>query len=560
MRGREFVTMVRPWDVSYDRRGRFHARPEHAPVAWVGDNRRDWVGLADALDHVFRSAEAGYVVVGSDIGGYLDRDDQDLLVTIPFDLETFQRWVAVGAMMPFMQLHGRANLEPWSVPERPDETVAVYRYWATLHHEMVGFWYSLTEEAYAAGEPILHPIGTEADWPGDFRYVVGEHFLVAPILEAGGVRDVELPGGARWYDWFDGAAHEGGTTLSSYDASAAGRIPLFVREGAIVPVDVEGDVTGLGTAGSAGHLTVLAWPSSPATGFRLHEEDEAVTTIGAVREADGALSVTLSRARRPTLVRVHAGFAPSRVAIGAADATEHADRAALDAAASGWLAEAGTPLRVGEARGERERGGARGLPVSGLAQLTDAIEVLAGARDAPVFVTCEHASQRMPLGFRWPDADRRLIDTHWAYDLGAREMARSLAEGLDAGAVLSRYSRLLIDPNRPLGSPTLFRTHAEGAPIELNTTELDEDERRRRIERLYRPYHEAIDRELARSAGAGPPRHPHLHAALRGAAAGGGGRRPLRQRARAGGAARRGAGRDRAARRAERAVLRQGRA
>src|SRR5690606_505512 len=121
-RGRELVTMVRPWDASYDRRGRFHARPEHAPVAWVGDNRRDWVGLADALDHVFRSAAAGYVVLGSDIGGYLDRDDQDLRVEIPFDLETFQRWVAVGAMMPFMQLHGRANLEPWSVPERPDET------------------------------------------------------------------------------------------------------------------------------------------------------------------------------------------------------------------------------------------------------------------------------------------------------------------------------------------------------------------------------------------------------------------------------------------------------
>src|SRR5690606_36722774 len=65
-RGRELVTMVRPWDASYDRRGRFHARPEHAPVAWVGDNRRDWVGLADALDHVFRSAAAGYVVLGSD--------------------------------------------------------------------------------------------------------------------------------------------------------------------------------------------------------------------------------------------------------------------------------------------------------------------------------------------------------------------------------------------------------------------------------------------------------------------------------------------------------------
>lgn len=138
--------------------------------------------------------------------------------------------------------------------------------------------------------------------------------------------------------------------------------------------------------------------------------------------------------------------------------------------------------------------------MSALSQLTDAVEVLSGRADAHVFVTCEHASQRMPVGFRWPDRDRRLIDTHWAYDLGAREMTRSLADGLSATAVLSRYSRLLVDPNRPLDAPTLFRTHAEGSPVELNTTELTDDERHRRIEHLWRPYHDTIDRELARSA------------------------------------------------------------
>src|SRR6187401_1694408 len=74
-RGDQFVTMVRPWDESYGFPGRFYARPDDAPVAWVGDNRRDWVGLADALDHLFRSADAGYVAIGSDVGGYLDRDD-----------------------------------------------------------------------------------------------------------------------------------------------------------------------------------------------------------------------------------------------------------------------------------------------------------------------------------------------------------------------------------------------------------------------------------------------------------------------------------------------------
>lgn len=338
-RGREFVTMVRPWDVSYDRRGRFHARPEHAPVAWVGDNRRDWVGLIDALDHVFRSARAGYVVLGSDIGGYLDRDDRNLLDEIPFDVETFQRWIAVGAMMPFMQLHGRANLEPWSIPDRADETVALYRYWATLHHEMVDFWYSLAEESYAAGTAMLHPIGEEDDWPGDFRYVVGEHFLVAPITEPGGVRDVALPNDARWYDWWNPSAApiEGGTLVADYDASEPGRIPLFVREGAIVPLDVDSDVTGLGNDASAGHLTLLVWPASEAQTFRLHEEDEAVTTITASADP---VRVTLSRARRPTLLRVGAEVAPSGVSAGAA-LDEHGDRPSFDAAEAGFWFEEG---------------------------------------------------------------------------------------------------------------------------------------------------------------------------------------------------------------------------
>lgn len=42
-----------PYDKSYGFEGRFYARPEHAPVTWVGDNRRDWVGFIDALDEIF---------------------------------------------------------------------------------------------------------------------------------------------------------------------------------------------------------------------------------------------------------------------------------------------------------------------------------------------------------------------------------------------------------------------------------------------------------------------------------------------------------------------------
>lgn len=138
-----------------------------------------------------------------------------------------------------------------------------------------------------------------------------------------------------------------------------------------------------------------------------------------------------------------------------------------------------------------------GFAATELTQLTDSYEVLSGDRDARVFLTCEHASQRMPPGWRWPDHDRRLIDTHWAYDLGAREMTYSLAVGLGATAVLSRFTRLLVDPNRDENSPTLFRTHADGMEVELNTKHLDDVERHKRMERLWRPFHDAVDREIA---------------------------------------------------------------
>ena len=130
--------------------------------------------------------------------------------------------------------------------------------------------------------------------------------------------------------------------------------------------------------------------------------------------------------------------------------------------------------------------------------MNDAVEQIGG--DGPILITCEHASQRMPPGWSWPEEDRWLIDTHWAYDLGARELAVSLAGALGAAAVLSRHSRLLIDPNRDETSPTLFLTEAEGRPVHLNTTHLCDAERRRRIERLLRPYHAELDACVRASA------------------------------------------------------------
>jgi alpha-D-xyloside xylohydrolase len=339
-RGRdEFVTMVRPWDQSYEFAGRFYARPEHAPVAWVGDNRRDWVGLIDALDHLFRSAAAGYGVIGSDIGGYLDHDDVDGSIPVPFDTLVFARWTAMGALMPFMQLHGRANITPWTVPDSAEETVALYRYWATLHSELVPFFYSLSEES--DGGAIVHPIGDgPLDWAGDWRYQLGEALLVAPVLDASGRRDVALPEG-RWYDWWhpENPAIAGGTTLASYDATDRQRIPLFVREGAILPAAVRNDVTGLGSAASTGALTLLVYPGAAPSGFRVHDSDGEITEVSVERNG-GSVIVELRRTPEPVVLRIRLEDQVAAVSADGGALPALDSQAAFDAAESGWWYEA----------------------------------------------------------------------------------------------------------------------------------------------------------------------------------------------------------------------------
>lgn len=128
----------------------------------------------------------------------------------------------------------------------------------------------------------------------------------------------------------------------------------------------------------------------------------------------------------------------------------------------------------------------------------EAVEIVPGRADAPAFLTCEHASERLPAPWAWPEADRRLVGTHWAYDLGARELALDLARALEAPLVLARFSRLLVDPNRPEGSDTLFRAEADGLPVELNAA-IGAEDRTQRLTRFYRPFHAAVERELART-------------------------------------------------------------
>lgn len=121
-----------------------------------------------------------------------------------------------------------------------------------------------------------------------------------------------------------------------------------------------------------------------------------------------------------------------------------------------------------------------------------------------LLVICDHAENTIPedyhtLGLRHDDLHR-----HIAFDLGAAGVAARLAEALGAPAVLSRFSRLLIDPNRGLEDPTLIMQLSDGLVVPGNAR-LGAADIEARIERFYRPYDLAVQRAVEAGIAAGKP-------------------------------------------------------
>ena len=122
----------------------------------------------------------------------------------------------------------------------------------------------------------------------------------------------------------------------------------------------------------------------------------------------------------------------------------------------------------------------------------DSYCVVAGRPDAGVILLCDHAGNALPAEYGTLGLPPEQLARHIAYDIGAASVTRALAEALGAPAVMTRYSRLLIDPNRGEDDPTLIMRLSDGAIVPGNRR-LDEAERERRIRLYYQPYHRAIE-------------------------------------------------------------------
>ena len=129
--------------------------------------------------------------------------------------------------------------------------------------------------------------------------------------------------------------------------------------------------------------------------------------------------------------------------------------------------------------------------------------------DAPsrALLLCDHAMNRVPVAVAGgdlglPEAE---MGRHIAYDVGARGVTLELSRLMDATALLTRFSRLVIDPNRGEDDPTLVMRLYDGTIVPANR-DVDGAEVERRLNAYHRPYHAAIASEIdARMAARRPP-------------------------------------------------------
>jgi len=118
------------------------------------------------------------------------------------------------------------------------------------------------------------------------------------------------------------------------------------------------------------------------------------------------------------------------------------------------------------------------------------------SNDAPVMLLCEHAGREIPAQLGCLGVASDTLRSHRGWDIGAEALARRLAEKLDAPLVIQRYSRLVIDANRPPESAAAFPEISDGVAVPGNRG-LSAEARAARIDEIFKPMNRAIDAVFA---------------------------------------------------------------
>ncbi|HOX27889.1 MAG TPA: glycoside hydrolase family 31 protein, partial [bacterium] len=228
---------------------------------WTGDVNASWDHLKNQLYSGLSLMTSGYGIWNSDIGGFHGHPAPEL----------FTRWMQFGAFNPIFRAHGHHNLrEPWEFGETAERNL---RSLINLRYRLSPYLYTMFHELNAYGRPTMRPMFLEFqseprafDEVSEFMY--GKWLLVAPVTAPGArSRSVWLPKG-KWTDFNTEKIYTGPADVN-IDAPL-GRIPLLVREGAVIPMAPLMQFIG---EKPLDPLTLHVYPGSAASYYDVYEDD-----------------------------------------------------------------------------------------------------------------------------------------------------------------------------------------------------------------------------------------------------------------------------------------------
>jgi alpha-D-xyloside xylohydrolase len=257
------------------------------PVCWSGDPAADFDSLACTIRGGISSGMSGIPFWSNDIGGYRGMPEEDLYI----------RWAQFGLLCSHSRMHGDSPREPWQFGVRALEVVREH---IALRYELLPYLYSAAHESAETGMPVLR--GLPLAFPGDpnvydkdLEFMIGPWLLAAPGYDRNNFRNAYIAGGT-WFNYWNGERFDGPRNLR-VDLSPD-RVPLFIREGAILP---RGPRAQRVSVGPLDPLVLDVYPAHESE--YLFREDAGTTRIRCTTEGSSLVLAWDGPVERETTVR-----------------------------------------------------------------------------------------------------------------------------------------------------------------------------------------------------------------------------------------------------------------
>ena len=251
----------RVWSINRDF---YLGAQRYAYGLWSGDIATGFASMAAQRERMLSAIDVGAMRWGMDGGGFHGHPTP----------ENYARWIEFGAFTPIFRVHGDhdEHRQPW-VYGTVAEAAATRA--MRLRYALIPYIYSCEWGLHRTGVGLVRPL-TFA-FPDDPQvrndisaWMFGDSLLVSPVVEPGQtVKRIYLPAGT-WTDWFSGKAYAGGRTIElPIDAATWSDIPLFIRQGAIIPTQPAMDYVGQKPLTT---VTVDVFPATARSTFDYYDD------------------------------------------------------------------------------------------------------------------------------------------------------------------------------------------------------------------------------------------------------------------------------------------------